>query len=280
MFFHFRHGILIALCILTVKALDGPDNFIWLENSDLADCVCGISFDRKPIGIGVFFDKNLILTSATAIEPYVHNLSALTVDSIFGAYNKGLILTVTCAIPSYAANRSDYWQPLGYDETHSGIHDLMVLHVNSPIGYDLAPEAVNAAYRHAFSLTLATWYHRILAKGFLIPGFGFVDEDHVKRMNVMEMEVYEEQVLVDCDDYIPREWGRFICIANIRNATGVQSGSPLIQRHLLYGIGSFALEKGADNILVFTDVRDYVSNLHYCELPGEQKEWISRYWIN
>lgn len=72
----------------------------------------------------------------------------------------------------------------------------------------------------------------------------------------MEMEVYDEAVLVDCDDYIPRDWGRFICIVNINNSTGVQSGSPLIQRHLVYGIESFALEKGEDKILVFTDVRD------------------------
>lgn len=275
---------MILLCALSLKANTvgsfwrGWHYFYWLEHSDVADCVCGISYNDKPIGVGVFFDLNLVLTSATAIEPYVDKLELLAIHSIDGAYNSSWSWEVTCAIPSYPAKRRDYWHPLGIDGKHSAIHDLMVLFAKGNDSYDLAPEAVNASYRHAFSSHLATWNHTILPRGFLIPGFGFVDKDHVRSMDVMEMEVYDEAVLVDCDDYIPRDWGRFICIANKNNSTGVQSGSPLIQKQLVYGIGSFALEKGEDKILVFTDVRDYITNLHYCLEPGDQIEWKSRYW--
>lgn len=198
--------------------------------------------------------------------------------AIYGAFYNGRTYYVQCATHAYPASREPYWSPIGTDQRHSGIHDLAVLYVPSPWDYDLAPEASNASYRHAFSMLLATWNHRMLTKGFLIPAFGFIDEDHVRRMDVMEMEIYDEEVLLDCDDYIPRDWGRFICISNLRNATGIQSGAPLIHRGLVYGIGSFALEKGDEKILVFTDVRDYISNLHYCYWPVHQQRWISKYW--
>lgn len=250
----------------------------WLEATDLYDCVCGISYKDKPIGVGVFFDLNLVLTSATPIEPYLKDLNAIKIHAIHGAYDQSKTFPVTCATTPYDKDRKDYWLPIGMDDQHSGIHDLMVLYAESPKEYQLAPEAVNASYRHAFSSFIATTKHRILPMGFDIPGFGFVDEDHVMRMNDVEAEVYHQSVLVDCDDYIPRDWGRFICIANLRNTTGVQSGSPLMQRSLIYGIGNFALEKGEDKIFVFTDIRDYIYHLHYCEKKGEIIKWQSRYW--
>lgn len=232
------------------------------------------------MGIGVFFDKNLVLTSATIIEP-LSDLTKMFVYSIYGAYDNSAIWPVVCATTPYKEQRKERgikWHPLGYDSKHSGLHDLMVLYVDSENNYDLAPEASNAIYRHAFSMHMAMWNQSLLPSGFVIPGFGFIDEDHVKRMNVMEIELYGQPVLVDCDDYFPRDWGRFICIANFRNAIGVQSGAPLIQRNLIYGIGSFALQKGEERILVFTDVRDYLTNFHYCRYPNDIRRWKSRYW--
>lgn len=181
-------------------------------------------------------------------------------------------------MPAYPASRRDYWRGLGSNAEQNSMHDLMVLYARSPPVYNLAPEPANATYRHAFSMVLATWKHRILRKGFIIPSFGSIDEDHVKRMNVMEVDIYDEDVLLDCDDYIPRDWGRFICINNVNNSTGIQSGAPLMHRGMIYGIGCFAIEKGEEKVLVFTDVRDYVSNLYYCYKPHEQRQWRSRYW--
>lgn len=245
--------------------------------------MCGISHNDVPISVGVFFDISLVLTSATPLEPYLDDLESLKIHSILGDTTKVGNWTVTCADTSYGVKRKDYWLPLGYDNKHSGRHDLLVLFAQTtPIKeeevYDLAPEASNASYRHAFSPFLATPENRIIGKGFAFAGFGFVDEDHVNRMNDLEVEMYKDSVLVDCDDYIPRDWGRFICISNLTNATGVQSGSPLFQRGLIYGIGCFALEKGEDKIFVFTDVRDYVYDLYYCETPGNLVKWHSRYW--
>lgn len=252
----------------------------WIDNNDLYDCVCGISHQSTPLSIGVFFDRNLVLTSATPLEPYLHNYGSLMVHSIYGATTNIGNWPVNCATTSYAANRKDYWLPLGTDNKHSGRHDLVVLFANSPLVYHLAPEASNASARHAYSPWLATPENRLLSKGFSFAGFGFIDEDHVNRMNDLEIEYYEDAVLVDCDDYFPRDWGRFICIMNLSNATGVQSGSPLFQRNLIYGIGCFALEKGEEKIYVFTDVREYVYSLYYCENGGVPRKWHSRYWTS
>lgn len=240
--------------------------------------MCGISHNGVPLSVGVFFDRNLVLTSANPIQPYLSSYGSLTVHSIIGDVTATGNWSVTCAITSYAANRNNYWVPLGKDKRHSGIHDLVVLFAYSPDLYHLAPEAINASYRHAFSPFLAQPEHRLLTKGITFAGFGFIDQDHVNRMNDLELEIYDGPVLVDCDDYMPREWGRFICISNLSNATGVQSGSPLFHRSLIFGIGSFALEKGEDKIFVFTDVRDYVYSLYYCEDGGGPILWHSRYW--
>lgn len=263
---------------ILIAHADDEGTWRWIDNNDVYDCVCGISYDGVPISVGVFFDRNLVLTSATPIQQYLSNYGKLRVHSIFGGPTTVANWTVTCAITSYAASRKDYWLPLGADNKHSGRHDLVVLFADSPDEYHLAPEVSNASYRHAFSLWLATPEHRILSKGFSFAGFGFIDEDHVNRMNDLEIEIYDDQVLVDCDEYIPRDWGRFICISNLSNATGVQSGSPLFQRSLIYGIGCFALEKGQDKIFVFTDVRDYAYSLYYCEDDTKPIKWHSRYW--
>lgn len=271
----FRYSFLLSLGFLIAQGQNWK--WRWLWDNDLFDNVCGISHEDKPISVGVFFDLNLVLTSATPIEQYLGD-SSLKVHSIYGGSTTVRDWNVTCADISYLKKRKDYWIPLGMDKKHSGGHDLAVLFADSPKWYHLAPEASNASARHAFSVYLATPENRLLPKGFSIAGFGYLDEEHVTTMNDLEVEMHSDAVLVDCDDYIPRDWGRFICIANLNNASGVQSGSPLYQRSLIYGIGCFAVEKGQDKIFVFTDVRQYVYNLYYCEIKGEPVKWHSRYW--
>lgn len=255
-------------------------NWEWISNNDLYDCVAGISYKDEPIGVGVFFDINLLLTSANALEPYKDYPNKLKVHAITGGYLNSTAFQVSCAMTPYILNRENFWISTGNDGRHSSIHDLLILYV--PSGkYCLAPEAVNASERHAFSIKLARPTNRITRYDFQIPGFGFIDQDHINRMDDLEVETFshEEMVLVDCDEYVPEEWGRFICLKNLNNVTGVQSGSPLLQNGLIYGIGSFSIEMGNVNILVFTDVRDYVFNLHYCFRPGKEHfRWWSKYW--
>lgn len=255
-------------------------NWEWISNNDLYDCVAGISFKGQPIGIGVFFDINLLITSANALEPYKDYLYKLKVHAITGGYFNSTAFDVSCVMTPYILGRENFWKSTGKDGRHSTVHDLLIVFVQSG-QYCLAPEAVNASARHAFSVYLARPSDRITRYDFQIPGFGFIDKDHVNRMNELEVEVFghKEMALVDCDDYVPEEWGRFICLRNLNNVVGVQSGSPLLQNGLIYGIGSFSIENGEDKILVFTDLRDYVFNLNYCFSPDKEYfHWWSRYW--
>lgn len=255
-------------------------NWEWISNNDLFDCVAGISYKGQPIAVGVFFDVNLLITSANALEPYKNYLNKLKVHAITGGYLRSTAFDVSCVTTPYILSRENFWKSSGNDGRHCSIHDLLIMFVQSG-EYCLAPEAADATERHAFSVHLARPTNRITRYDFQIPGFGFIDEDHVKRMDDLEVEVFshKEMALVDCNEYVPEEWGRFICLRNLRNITGVQSGSPLLQNGLIYGIGSFSLELGKEKILVFTDVRDYVFNLNYCLRPGnEYFRWWSKYW--
>lgn len=255
-------------------------NWQWINNNDLFDCVAGIAFKGEPIGIGVFFDRNLLLTSANVLEPYKENLNKLKVHAITGGYSNSTAFDVSCVTTPYILSRENFWKSTGLDGRHCTIHDLLIVFVQSD-QYCLAPEAEDASARHAFSAYLARPSDRITHYNFQIPGFGFINKDHINRMTDLEVEIFshEDMALVDCEEYIPDEWGRFICLRNLNNVTGIQSGSPLLHNTLVYGIGSFSIEMGNEKILVFTDVRDYVFNLNYCLRPGKEYfRWESRYW--
>ncbi|XP_026732628.1 uncharacterized protein LOC113497317 [Trichoplusia ni] len=69
--------------------------------------------------------------------------------------------------------------------------------------------------------------------------------------------VTTDDVIVNCDSYIPKFWGHFICLRNIHNIRGLTSGALLVSNQTLFGVGSFALKREQIGILVFTDVRPY-----------------------
>lgn len=257
----------------------------WLEDNDLFDCVAGISYKGSPIGMGVFFDQGLLLTSANAIEPFLeHGFNDIRVHAITGAYNNSTAFAVSCANTPYVTKREKFWLPTGTDGKHSTLHDLLVLNIKSD-NYYLAPEAKYAFKRHAFSAYLAQPKDELPENDYHIPGFGYIENEHIINMTKLEVEVLTEGgYLLDCDEYIPWEWGRFICLENFDILEGVQSGAPLLHKNLIYGIASFSVDhvKGDRHIFAFTDIRDYVYNFHYCTWSENKEEkyeiWWSMYW--
>lgn len=259
------------------------ESFMWLQDNDLYDFVVGVAVYGKSSGVGILFDKNLVLTSATVGENYLKASNDISVYGINGNWDRSKSYSCKCGITPYQINRKDFWMSVGIDGHHCPLHDLFVLYC--PGGFwdfgDFGPEAVNATYRMAYSTYLARPYQSLLADDFKIAAFGYVDQDHVEKMNQLEVDLYREGYRVECDDYIPREWGRFICIRSDWKVVGVHSGAPLIHRGLVYGIGSFALQKGDETILVYTDIRGYTEHLHFCSHSWGVKYnyyWWSRYW--
>lgn len=253
----------------------------WIEETDLYDCVAGISYKGSPVGIGVFFDVGLLLTSANPLEPYLeHDLHDIRVHAVTGAFNSSTEFEVVCASTPYKIDRRALWVSIGTDGRHSAIHDVLVLNIKSD-QYHLAPELQFAFNRHAFSAHFAQPKDELSISDYHIPGFGYMDKAHIKNMTNLEVDVLKENnYTVDCYDYFPWEWGRFICLKNIKNIVGVQSGAPLLHNNLIYGIASFTVDLSEDEqIVAFTDIRDYVYNFHYCTDDTEEfVKWWSVYW--
>lgn len=171
---------------------------------------------------------------------------------------------------------SEQWH--GLNKQHSPIHDLMVLRLESAYTF-LDPDP------KLYSFDKIGTEHYVPAGPFLTdiarPGdrlesdvkfasLGFRSRGHIKTSDKLLSRSYEaeEDVLEDCDEWIPRHWGHFICIRDEDNYEGVGSGALLFHRRVLFGIGSFALKKLNTSILVFTDVRPYHSLLNKTCRPG------------
>lgn len=208
----------------------------------------------------------------------------IRVHAITGAHNKSTKFEVICANTPNLTESHNFWMTVGTNERHSTLDDLLILNVESK-HYALAPEAQYAFDRHAFSVQFAQPKDELPKTGYYIPGFGYIDKAHINNMTNLEVEILDkEEYLVDCNEYISWEWGRFICLGNLDLLEGVQSGAPLLHNNLIYGIASFSVDrvKRGKQIFVFTDIRDYVYNLHYCteneDEYGKYHQWWSKYW--
>lgn len=258
-------------------------SYTWIHNNDRYDFVVSVEVYGKPSGVGVLFDRNLVLTSATVGEIYnkVNPMYDVRVVAIYGEWDRSTSYRCTCGITPYQIERQEFWLSVGVDGHHCPVHDLFVLHCPARWGY-FGPEAVNATYRMAYSTYLARPHHGLFSSKFKMIAFGYVDQDHVEKMDQLELDHYHDpDMRVECDDYIPREWGRFICIISRWYVVGLQSGAPLTHQGLVYGIASFTLQKGDETILVFTDIRGYSQHLYFCKRYWGNKYnhyWWSRYW--
>lgn len=175
----------------------------WLEANDLFDYVAGISYKDSPIGIGVFFDQGLLLTSANPLEPYLNDsLNDIREHAITGAYNESTAFEVICSNTPNIVDRHKFWIKMGKYGRHSPLHDLLVLNIKSEDDYQLAPEAQNAFQRHAFSIQFAQPKEELPNTGYYLPGFGYIDKVHIKDMTKLEVEILEEKrYILDCHEY-------------------------------------------------------------------------------
>lgn len=101
--------------------------------------------------------------------------------------------------------------------------------------------------------------HDDLGPTMMIASIGHTSKDLMKTNDhILSFKIWaEDDVLVDCERWMPRQWGLFICVKNTNKYPGLASGALLIHRRTLYGIGSFLLRKGNSSIFAFTDIRSY-----------------------
>lgn len=253
-------------------------NYTWLEENDKYDAIVGISNNKIPICSGILLNKYSVISSANPVFQYgkygLKGDPELYVHAIAGAYNKTTVHVVESL--TYQSRRNYHFHPFGSDKRHSPIHDLVILALWQPMETftEIIYLAVMASWgdttttrevrfppyqsRH-YTMRPIIKVEKFEPKGtFSIAGHGFVDRPHVKQNVDLEVVHYGvQQVLQICDEWIPRIWGRFICLLNIESLVGVTAGGALFYNRRLIGLGAFSVLKGNQSILVFTDLRLY-----------------------
>lgn len=161
------------------------------------------------------------------------------------------------------------------EKTISPLHDIMVFRLQYPLAY--MPWSFNNSF-FDFDMYWLTYksnrpcavvagpYDDEMRRDFpvfFIVGLGFINSTEIKFNNKMHfVELFINPVdFLDCNNWIPREWGYFICIRNFIGLEALPSGSLLLSELHLYGVGSFMLTRNREEILVFTDLRPYRSRI-------------------
>uniref|UniRef100_A0A2A4K713 Peptidase S1 domain-containing protein n=1 Tax=Heliothis virescens TaxID=7102 RepID=A0A2A4K713_HELVI len=164
-------------------------------------------------------------------------------------------------------DKVEHWH--GADKKHSPVHDLMVLRVNeefSVTGFSNLFRYDGRLYNNGegsgFNGPVCTYLadvHEKLGVDAMIYSLGYRTKKEMTDFNYTHPYKITsvENSLVNCEEWMPRRWGYFICLNNEHNYQGVGSGAMLYSNNKLFGVGSFALFLKNSSILVFTDIRPY-----------------------
>lgn len=163
-------------------------------------------------------------------------------------------------LPDSVINKEDLWHGTG--NRHCPLHDLLVFRIDNSLEVstfetenDLQNDVENT--EDDFSVTHNLFLTKLAEPMQGLDGdFKFcmvVDERFIKVTYYTE----NERALLNCNEWLPRNWGVFFCVRNKDNHREVSSGAMLVSNNTLFGVGSFVLTRGKESIIVFTDVRPY-----------------------
>lgn len=237
---------------------------IWRMDSYMAsikrsgDGTCGLTIGFTNIGVAALLGRRTLLTSANILEPYLNSLDLLRIWCLGRA---GLRHTpfryrtwrIRRIIPK--SNNPEHMH--GRLGQHIPRHDLAII-----TSADQIYTSYRWRWRYAEKYKLVG-KRDVLPEKFYIWGSGFQTREHIKQNWRIVYGEHNITDIVNCERYLPKWWGKFICIRNKHGYSSVQTGGPLVDRHRkIYAIGCFALNYNEDRILVFTDLRYYVDRLN------------------
>ncbi|PZC73148.1 hypothetical protein B5X24_HaOG209967 [Helicoverpa armigera] len=152
----------------------------------------------------------------------------------------------------------------GKNGSNCPTHDLMVLRIVGTITFTTMPtlkysQVVNKDTKPGAYRTEIAGPNDTLSDYFKFGSIGFLNITHIKMYALVASVEYqpEQYALVDCETWLPRDWGHFICVSNLGNYPALGSGAWLVSDEKVFGIGGFAFFRGKEGIFVFTDVRPY-----------------------
>lgn len=111
-------------------------------------------------------------------------------------------------------------------------------------------------------------------------GSGFETMEHVEDNYKIVYAALNKTNVVDCSRYLPKWWGKFICIRNDKFFPGVQNGGGFYSGNYLVGVGCFEIRYNEERVFVFTDLRYYHLKLRqYAHItPGQYYEFAYPQW--
>ncbi|PZC73149.1 hypothetical protein B5X24_HaOG209968 [Helicoverpa armigera] len=152
----------------------------------------------------------------------------------------------------------------GKDGFDCPAHDLMVLRILGNITFTTMP---TLTYSQVIDRDLKVGVYRTEIAGpndtlsdyFKFGSIGYFNMTHIQYYAFVTSVQYqpEQYALVDCETWLPRDWGHFICVSNLEDYPALGSGAWLVSDDKVFGIGGFAFFRGKEGIFVFTDVRPY-----------------------
>ncbi|KAJ0176899.1 hypothetical protein K1T71_006908 [Dendrolimus kikuchii] len=228
----------------------------WPKFTDRYDAVAGVSADGKHLCTAVFVSPNCALSAANPLREYLpdERRKRLRVHVVNCDFNRPQPLPVYAIVAQLT--RADYSPGVvGFDGRHNTIHDLVAL--STPKAYRVMACPLRKAPRSPCFTTFRS-YHVArefppLEKGnWSLATFGFEQRSPLTLMVFQ----FPDPVLMECEEWLRRAWGHFICLLNVERLLG-GSGTGLFHKDALLGLGAFELSRGLDSILVFTDLRPY-----------------------
>lgn len=253
--------VFVLLVFLThIKSKSSRLKYTWMPDSAQLDFMVGISYSDVPVASGLLVDNNHVLTAATPLRYLKINQGKkadfpLHVHVIYREWDKSVAVNVSHVVfqSKYEYYKNHSTEAFDKSGIYAPVHDLASLLLKSLIPTHDAALAV----RHPLKIRKIDVIFKS-SDVFTIVGHGYADRLHVQQNVQMEAVDYlVEDVLVDCDEWIPRSWGYFVCLLNVDNFVGISSGAALLYNGGLVAVGSFSLTRGDETILVLTDCRKY-----------------------
>lgn len=205
--------------------------------------------------------REILLEPEIADELVVAFVSSYSLRHVVGVH----IARIVCArqIVFLPDEEVKYWH--GSDLKHSPQHDLMILRVeeefpypNFSTYYEYNKDIEYKGYGYIGPLwTFLAKRNEQLSAGAKIYSLGFSNQQMTNYTKIHDHYVEVEDNLVDCREWMPIEWGHFICVKNKYNYHGMGDGAMLYSKNKLFGVGSFTMYRNNTSIFVFTDVRVY-----------------------
>ncbi|XP_030022742.2 uncharacterized protein LOC115441949 [Manduca sexta] len=253
--------------------------FDWegLRYRRLLNCVAGISIDFLPLSTALILNRRILISSANWVEPYLNRQRDLRIWALGRAGEhitpyRYRVWRVQRLFPR-SLNPEHMHGPRGH---HVPRHDITIIHsLDQLYIFRTMPTRYHYAYR-AFLCDK----HWKLAGGVWFAGSGFEDLEHIYENYKIFYSTSQKTDIVDCSIYLPKWWGKFICLKNIHGHSGVQNGGGFFSSTYLVGLGCFEIRYNEDRILVFTDLRYYMDHIYHSAYiePGEYYEYAYPQW--